>query len=441
MPLILDLEREYRAAKADPAFTRRVRRSARTLCRPPQPALFRRAADRGAARERAGGQGRASLFQARRAQPHRRAQDQQLHRPDPARDAAWARRGSSPRPAPASTASPPPPSRALRPALRRSIMGASDVERQQPNVFRMKLLGAEVVPGRQRRADAQGRDERGAARLGRERPRHLLHHRHRRRPASLSRAGPRLPERDRHARRASRCSKPRAACPTCWSRRSAADRTRSGCSTRSSTMPTSKMLGVEAAGHGLDTAACREPRRRLARRPPRQPTYLLQDEDGQITEAHSISAGLDYPGIGPEHSWLHEIGRVDYTRAPTTRRSTRFQLLCRTEGIIPALEPSHAIAAVAKRRARRWTATRSSSPTSAGAATRTSSPSPRRWGWRCEAIMPIRSAARPSADRGCCGRAAAVSDWARCARSATSAPRDARACVARSPLLKRRRLQ
>jgi tryptophan synthase beta chain len=78
-------------------------------------------------------------------------------------------------------------------------------------------------------------------------------------------------------------------------------------------------------------------------------TYLLQDEDGQITEAHSISAGLDYPGIGPEHAWLRDIGRVEYDSATDTEALDAFQLLCRTEGIIPALEPSHAIATVTKK--------------------------------------------------------------------------------------------
>ena len=78
-------------------------------------------------------------------------------------------------------------------------------------------------------------------------------------------------------------------------------------------------------------------------------TYLLQDEDGQITEAHSISAGLDYPGIGPEHAWLRDIGRVQYDSATDTEALDAFQLLCRTEGIIPALEPSHAIATVTKK--------------------------------------------------------------------------------------------
>ena len=73
-------------------------------------------------------------------------------------------------------------------------------------------------------------------------------------------------------------------------------------------------------------------------------TYLLQNEDGQITDAHSISAGLDYPGIGPEHSWLHDIGRVNYVSATDEEALVAFQLCARLEGIIPALEPSHALA-------------------------------------------------------------------------------------------------
>ncbi|WP_156678663.1 tryptophan synthase subunit beta [Sphingomonas profundi] len=110
------------------------------------------------------------------------------------------------------------------------------------------------------------------------------------------------------------------------------------------------MLGVEAAGHGIHTGqhaaslAGGEPGVLHGNR-----TYLIQDEDGQIAEAHSISAGLDYPGIGPEHSWLHEIGRVRYESATDREALDAFQLLCRTEGIIPALEPSHALAAVARK--------------------------------------------------------------------------------------------
>jgi tryptophan synthase beta chain len=110
-----------------------------------------------------------------------------------------------------------------------------------------------------------------------------------------------------------------------------------------------QMLGVEAAGHGLDKQHAAS----LAGGFPGvlhgNKTYLLQDEDGQITEAHSISAGLDYPGIGPEHAWLRDIGRVEYDSATDTEALDAFQLLCRTEGIIPALEPSHAIATVTKK--------------------------------------------------------------------------------------------
>ncbi|MDR5886330.1 MULTISPECIES: tryptophan synthase subunit beta [Halomonadaceae] len=78
-------------------------------------------------------------------------------------------------------------------------------------------------------------------------------------------------------------------------------------------------------------------------------TYLLQDEDGQITDAHSISAGLDYPGIGPEHAWLHEQKRVEYVSATDDEALEAFQICCRKEGIIPALETAHALAEVAKR--------------------------------------------------------------------------------------------
>lgn len=109
------------------------------------------------------------------------------------------------------------------------------------------------------------------------------------------------------------------------------------------------MLGVEAAGEGLK-------KRHAASLAGGEPgilhgnkTYLLQDEDGQIAEAHSISAGLDYPGIGPEHSWLNDIGRVEYGSCTDTEALDAFQMLCRTEGIIPALEPSHAIAKVVER--------------------------------------------------------------------------------------------
>ena len=110
-----------------------------------------------------------------------------------------------------------------------------------------------------------------------------------------------------------------------------------------------RIVGVEAAGCGIDT------NQHAASLSGGQPgvlhgnrTYLLQSEDGQIQDAHSISAGLDYPGIGPEHAWLFDQGRVDYVSVTDAEALEAFQLCCRTEGIIPALEPAHALAYVAK---------------------------------------------------------------------------------------------
>jgi tryptophan synthase beta chain len=110
-----------------------------------------------------------------------------------------------------------------------------------------------------------------------------------------------------------------------------------------------RIVGVEAGGKGVETG---EHAASLTGGRPGvlhgNRTYLLQDKEGQITEAHSISAGLDYPGIGPEHSWLKEKGRVEYVSATDNEALTAFQLCCRLEGIIPALEPSHALAHVMK---------------------------------------------------------------------------------------------
>jgi tryptophan synthase beta chain len=106
-----------------------------------------------------------------------------------------------------------------------------------------------------------------------------------------------------------------------------------------------RLIGVEAAGYGLDTpdhAASLKGGRPGVLHGNR--TYLLQDDDGQILEGHSISAGLDYPGIGPEHAWLHDIGRAEYRSATDQEALDAFQLCSKLEGIIPALEPSHALA-------------------------------------------------------------------------------------------------
>jgi tryptophan synthase beta chain len=113
--------------------------------------------------------------------------------------------------------------------------------------------------------------------------------------------------------------------------------------------PSVRIIGVEAGGKGVDTG---EHAASLTGGRPGvlhgNLTYLLQDAEGQITEAHSISAGLDYPGIGPEHAWLKEAGRVEYMSATDNEAIEAFQLLCKIEGIIPALEPAHALAYVSK---------------------------------------------------------------------------------------------
>jgi tryptophan synthase beta chain len=110
-----------------------------------------------------------------------------------------------------------------------------------------------------------------------------------------------------------------------------------------------KIIGVEAAGKGINTT------KHAASLSKGKPgflhgnyTYLLQDNDGQILDAHSISAGLDYPGIGPEHSWLKEMGRVQYFSSKDNEALDAFKLCCKLEGIIPALEPSHALAFLLK---------------------------------------------------------------------------------------------
>ncbi|WP_289295462.1 tryptophan synthase subunit beta [uncultured Reyranella sp.] len=110
-----------------------------------------------------------------------------------------------------------------------------------------------------------------------------------------------------------------------------------------------RLVGVEAGGKGVETG---EHAASLTGGRPGvlhgNRTYLLQDAEGQITEAHSISAGLDYPGIGPEHSWLKEAGRIEYVSATDNEALAAFQMLCKLEGIIPALEPAHALGHVIK---------------------------------------------------------------------------------------------
>ncbi|MBX3445843.1 MAG: tryptophan synthase subunit beta [Parvibaculaceae bacterium] len=110
-----------------------------------------------------------------------------------------------------------------------------------------------------------------------------------------------------------------------------------------------KIYGVEAAGKGIETGEhCASLKGGTPGVLHGNRTYLLQDDDGQIKDGHSISAGLDYPGIGPEHAWLHETGRAEYVSATDKEALEAFQLCSKLEGIIPALEPAHALAFVSK---------------------------------------------------------------------------------------------
>ena len=227
-------------------------------------------------------------------------------------------------------------------------MGARDIERQQPNVFRMKLLGAEVRPvtsGATTLKDAMN-----------EGLRDWVANVHDTFYIIGTAAGPHpYPElvrdfqsvigKEARAQMLSRIDR----LPDLLVAAIGGGSNAIGLSHPFLDDADVKMLGVEAAGEGLEKKHAAS----LAGGFPGvlhgNKTYLLQDDDGQIAEAHSISAGLDYPGIGPEHAWLKDIGRVEYTSITDTEALDAFQLLCRTEGIIPALEPAHAIAAVAKR--------------------------------------------------------------------------------------------
>jgi tryptophan synthase beta chain len=229
------------------------------------------------------------------------------------------------------------------------FMGATDVERQKPNVFRMKLLGAEVVPvtaGRATLKDAMNealRDWVTNVRdtfycIGTVAGPHPYPAMVRDFQSIIGRE-----TREQMLEREGRLPDTLVACIG------------GGSNAMGLFHPflddkDIRIIGVEAGGHGVDQRM--EHAASLTGGRPGvlhgNRTYLLQDDDGQILEGHSISAGLDYPGIGPEHSWLHDIGRVEYVSVTDNEALEAFRLSCVTEGIIPALEPSHALAHVAK---------------------------------------------------------------------------------------------
>ncbi len=229
------------------------------------------------------------------------------------------------------------------------FMGATDVERQKPNVFRMKLLGAEVVPvtaGRATLKDAMNealRDWVTNVRdtfycIGTVAGPHPYPKMVRDFQSVIGRE-----TREQILKYEGRLPDTLVACIGGGSNAI-------GLFHPFLDDPDVAIIGVEAGGHGVD-----ERMEHAASLSGGRPgvlhgnrTYLLQDEDGQILEGHSISAGLDYPGIGPEHAWLHEMGRVSYVSVTDDEALDAFRFSCRTEGIIPALEPSHALAHVRK---------------------------------------------------------------------------------------------
>jgi len=229
------------------------------------------------------------------------------------------------------------------------FMGATDVERQKPNVFRMKLLGAEVVPvtaGRATLKDAMNEALRDWVTnvedtfycIGTVAGPHPY-------PAMVrdfqSIIGKEVREQMQEAE--GRLPDSLVACIGGGSNAM-------GLFHPFLDDPSLRIIGVEAGGHGVDDRM--EHAASLTGGRPGvlhgNRTYLLQDDDGQILEGHSISAGLDYPGIGPEHSWLHDTGRVEYVSVTDREALDAFKVSCETEGIIPALEPSHALAHVMK---------------------------------------------------------------------------------------------
>jgi tryptophan synthase beta chain len=228
------------------------------------------------------------------------------------------------------------------------FMGARDVERQSPNVFRMKLLGAEIVPvtsGSQTLKDAMN-----------EALRDWVTNVHDTFYIIGTAAGPHpYPELVRDFQSVigteakAQLLEAEGRLPDVAVAAVGGGSNAIGLFHPFLDDPV-ELVGIEAAGHGLDSG---EHAASLTGGRPGvlhgNKTFLLQDEDGQITDAHSISAGLDYPGIGPEHAWLHSIGRVRYESITDTEALEAFKMLCREEGIIPALEPAHALAYVAKR--------------------------------------------------------------------------------------------
>ncbi len=340
MPLILEVEAAYRAARADPSFQAEIERLLRDYVGRPSPLWF---AER--LSEELGG---ARIYFKRDELNHTGAHKinscvgQILLARRMGKTRIIAETGAGQHGVATATVC------ALFGLPCTVYMGATDVERQKPNVFRMKLLGAEVRPvtsGAGTLKDAMNEALRDWVANVRD-TYYLIG----------TVAGPHpypmmvrdfqcvIGEEAKAQLEAATGRLPDVAVACIGGGSNAMGLFHPFLDDRAV-----RLIGVEAAGDGLDTE------RHAASLSRGRPgvlhgnrTYLLQDADGQIQEAHSISAGLDYPGVGPEHSWLHDIGRVEYAAATDQEALAAVQLCTRTEGIIPALEPAHALAHVAK---------------------------------------------------------------------------------------------
>ena len=341
MPLVLELAREYEAAKADPEFLEQVAYFQRDYIGRPNPLYF---AER--LTEHCGG---AKIYFKREELNHTGA-----HKVNNCIGQVLLAKRMGKKRLIAETGAGMPGVATATVAARFGLpcviyMGATDIERQQANVFRMKLLGAEIVPvtsGTGTLKDAMNDALRDWVTnvddtfylIGTVAGPHPY-------PAMVrdfqSIIGKET--REQMQEKEGRLPDSLVACVG------------GGSNAMGLFHPflddsSVEIIGVEAAGHGVDSG------KHAASLNGGIPgvlhgnrTYLLQDNDGQITDAHSISAGLDYPGIGPEHAWLHEIKRVNYTSITDEEALAAFHATCRLEGIIPALETAHALAEAMKR--------------------------------------------------------------------------------------------
>ena len=344
MPLVLDLEREYRAAKQDPAFAAQFDDLLEHYVGRPSPLYYAERLTEEVRKTAPAGKG-AQIWFKRDELNHTGAHKinncigQILLAIRMGKTRIIAETGAGQHGVATATVC----ARFGLPCF--IYMGAKDIERQQPNVFRMRLLGAEVIPVTSGAGTLKDAMNEGL--------RDWVANVHDTFYIIGTAAGPHpYPElvrdfqsvigKEARAQMLSRINR----LPDLLVAAIGGGSNAIGLFHPFLDDKDVQMLGIEAAGHGLE----KEHAASLAGGRPGilhgNKTYLLQDDDGQIAEAHSISAGLDYPGIGPEHSWLKEIGRVRYDSVTDTEALAAFQLLCRTEGIIPALEPAHAIAAV-----------------------------------------------------------------------------------------------